>query len=118
MMVPVTPRVDHRIQPEVVGEDAPQVRVRRVDMNGAITRGVIFVHSAPRALCPHVEWAAGTVLDGRVSFEWTPQPAAPGMFRAEYSWVGPVGTGARLASARSEERRVGQEGRSRGGAEA
>ena len=68
-------------------------------MSGAITRGVIFVHSAPRALCPHVEWAAGTVLDGRVSLEWTPQPAAPGMFRAEYSWVGPVGTGARLASA-------------------
>src|SRR5690625_4860927 len=68
-------------------------------MSGAITRGVIFVHSAPRGLCPHVEWAAGTVLDGRVSLEWPPQPAAPGMFRAEYSWVGPVGTGARLASA-------------------
>ncbi|MFC4555258.1 DUF3145 domain-containing protein [Georgenia faecalis] len=68
-------------------------------MSGVITRGVVFVHSAPRALCPHVEWAAGTVLDARVSFEWTPQPAADGLFRAEYSWAGPVGTGARLASA-------------------
>ncbi|MEE6272607.1 DUF3145 domain-containing protein [Georgenia wangjunii] len=68
-------------------------------MSGAITRGVIFVHSAPRALCPHVEWAAGTVLDARVALEWTPQPAADGLFRAEYSWAGPVGTGARLASA-------------------
>lgn len=68
-------------------------------MNGAFTRGVIFVHSAPRALCPHVEWAAGTVLGVRVALEWTVQPAADGLWRAEHSWVGPVGTGARLASA-------------------
>lgn len=68
-------------------------------MSGANTRGVIFVHSAPRALCPHVAWAAGTVLGAEVTLEWTPQQAAPSMFRAEYSWVGPVGTGARLASA-------------------
>ena len=68
-------------------------------MNGALTRGVVFVHSAPRALCPHIEWAAATVLGARVSLEWTQQPAAPGMLRAEHSWVGPAGTGARLASA-------------------
>ena len=68
-------------------------------MAGAIARGVLFVHSAPRALCPHVEWAAGNVLGGRVSFEWTEQPAGPGFFRAEYSWQGAQGNGARLASA-------------------
>ncbi|WP_159620677.1 DUF3145 domain-containing protein [Ruania rhizosphaerae] len=68
-------------------------------MSGVITRGVFFVHSAPRALCPHVEWAAGSVLEGRTSFDWTVQPAAPGMYRAETSWMGPAGTGARLASA-------------------
>lgn len=68
-------------------------------MSGQSTRGVVFVHSSPRALCPHVEWAAGSVLNARVAFEWTPQPAAPGMFRAELSWVGTAGTGARLASA-------------------
>ncbi len=68
-------------------------------MAGAITRGVLFVHSAPRALCPHVEWAAGDVLGARVELDWTPQPAAPGLFRAEYSWQGAQGTGARLASA-------------------
>ena len=48
-------------------------------MSGAITRGVLFVHSAPRALCPHVEWAAGAVLGSRVSFDWTVQPAARGL---------------------------------------
>src|SRR3712207_7867635 len=25
--------------------------------SGASTRGVIYVHSAPSALCPHIEWA-------------------------------------------------------------
>lgn len=68
-------------------------------MNGAFTRGVVFVHSAPRALCPHIEWAVGAVLDARVSVDWSVQPAAEGLFRAEHSWVGPAGTGARLASA-------------------
>lgn len=68
-------------------------------MNGAYTRGVLFVHSAPRALCPHIEWAAAEVLGARVHLDWTEQPAAPGMLRAEASWVGPVGTGARLTSA-------------------
>jgi hypothetical protein len=68
-------------------------------MSGAITRGVLFVHSAPRALCPHVEWAAGGVLGARVSLDWTVQPAARGLHRAELSWQGPQGTGARLASA-------------------
>ena len=67
-------------------------------MAGAITRGVVFVHSSPRALCPHVEWAAGSVLDARLSLDWIEQPAAPGMFRAEHSWQGPQGTGARLTS--------------------
>ena len=68
-------------------------------MAGAITRGVLFVHSSPRALCPHVEWAAGSVLGARVSLDWIEQPAAPGMYRAEHSWQGPQGTGARLTSA-------------------
>lgn len=68
-------------------------------MAGSMTRGVLFVHSAPRALCPHMEWAAANVLGVRVALDWTEQPAAPGMFRAEYSWQGPQGTGARLASA-------------------
>ena len=38
------------------------------------TRGVLFVHSAPSALCPHVEWAAGGVFGMPVRLDWTPQP--------------------------------------------
>ncbi len=68
-------------------------------MSGAITRGVLFVHSAPRALCPHVEWAAGAVLGVRLSLDWIPQPASPGTCRTELSWQAEQGTGARLTSA-------------------
>ena len=63
------------------------------------TRGVVYVHSSPSAVRPHVEWALSGVLDARVVLDWTVQDAAPGTVRAECAWRGPVGTGARLASA-------------------
>lgn len=50
-------------------------------------------------MCPHIEWAAQSVLSARVSFEWTDQPAGTGLFRAEVAWQGQPGTGAQLASA-------------------
>lgn len=65
----------------------------------AIARGVVYVHSAPRALCPHVEWAAGRALGRAVDFDWRPQPVLPGSHRTEYYWEGPRGTGAAIASA-------------------
>lgn len=63
------------------------------------TRGVVYVHSSPSALCPHIEWAIGGVLGMSVDLDWTPQPAQAGTYRAEYSWVGDVGTAAAIASA-------------------
>ena len=63
------------------------------------TRGVLYVHSAPSALCPHVEWAVGGVLGMPPHVEWTPQPAAPGSYRTEYSWTGAPGTAAAVTSA-------------------
>lgn len=65
----------------------------------AITRGVLFVHSASRAMCPHVEWAAQSVLGRAAPFDWSDQPAGHQLFRAEVAWSGPQGTGAALASA-------------------
>ena len=62
------------------------------------TRGVLYVHSASSALCPHVEWAVGGVLGVQVNLSWTGQPAAAGAYRSELSWQGPVGTGAKIAS--------------------
>jgi hypothetical protein len=63
------------------------------------TRGVLFVHAAPSALCPHVEWAVAGVLGVHASMHWTPQPAARGTYRAELSWQGEPGTAATLTSA-------------------
>lgn len=65
----------------------------------ARTHGVVQIHSAPSALCPHVEWAVGGVVGVPVQLDWTPQPAERASYRAEYSWTGPVGTSATLASA-------------------
>ena len=63
------------------------------------TRGVLYVHSAPSALCPHVEWAAGGVLGAPTKLSWTAQAAEPNSYRTELSWAGAPGTGAKLASA-------------------
>ncbi len=64
-----------------------------------MTRGVVFVHSSPTALCPHIGWALESVLDQSVRLDWTPQPLGRSLVRGEFSWAGEPGTGARLASA-------------------
>jgi len=89
------------------------------------THGVIYVHAAPAALTPHLEWAVAAVLDPETTtdqpgpssapvgsslgppparghgsaFAWTPQPAEPSTVRAEVAWEGPAGTAGRIASA-------------------
>lgn len=63
------------------------------------SRGVLFVHSAPSALCPHIEWAVGGVLGLPANPTWTPQPAQSGTYRAEMSWSGVAGSAAAIASA-------------------
>jgi hypothetical protein len=62
-------------------------------------RGVVFIHSCPRAVSPHLEWALAKVFGTEVSIDWAEQPVAPGSVRAELIWGGPQGTGARIASA-------------------
>ena len=63
------------------------------------TRGVLFIHSAPSALCPHVEWAAGRAIGRAVNFDWIEQPVLRGSQRADFFWEGAPGTGAAIASA-------------------
>lgn len=63
------------------------------------TRGVIFIHSVPPAVQPHVEWAVTSVLGYPAHFDWTKQPALPSMNRSEMMWTGDAGTGAQIASA-------------------
>ncbi|WP_415121047.1 DUF3145 domain-containing protein [Micropruina sp.] len=63
------------------------------------THGVVQIHSAPSALCPHVEWAVGGVFGVPVRLSWAPQPAERASYRTEYAWTGPVGSSAKMASA-------------------
>ncbi len=62
------------------------------------TGGVLHIHSAPSALCPHIEWAVGGALGVRAELQWHEQPAERASYRAELTWRGPVGTATRLAS--------------------
>ncbi|MEV7013508.1 DUF3145 domain-containing protein [Streptosporangium sp. NPDC051022] len=61
-------------------------------------RGVLYVHSAQPALCPHIEWAVAGVLGVPVDLTWTPQPAAPGHVRAQAEWEGRQGIAAAITS--------------------
>lgn len=63
------------------------------------TRGVIYIHSCPPAVCPHAEWAISSALATPVTLSWSAQAAAPGTLRAECNWSGPVGTAGRVATA-------------------
>ena len=64
-----------------------------------MSAGVLYVHSCPPALCPHVEWAVTAELGARARMEWSDQPASPGQLRAEINWRGRPGTAGRLAAA-------------------
>jgi hypothetical protein len=67
-------------------------------MMAPATSGVLFVHSAPRALAPHIEWAIASILGEVVALDWVEQPVLPGTLRTDYTWHGDVGTAAKLAS--------------------
>lgn len=62
-------------------------------------RGAVFIHACPPALCAHVEWAISGVLGMPLSLAWSSQPVDPGLYRAEYTWTGPRGSAAPIASA-------------------
>jgi hypothetical protein len=57
------------------------------------------VHSAPPALCPHIEWAVAGALGVPLSMPWIDQPAAPGLMRAELTWQGAPGAAGAITSA-------------------
>jgi hypothetical protein len=63
------------------------------------TRGVVYIHSAPLAVCSHIEWAIGRVLESPVRLQWSEQPVEPSARRAECVWSGLPGTGAQIAGA-------------------
>src|ERR1700759_4013805 len=63
--------------------------------------GVLQVHSAPPALCPHIEWAVAGTVGLTVSMPLVSPPGAPGSLRAELTWKGQPGMGGAIPSARA-----------------
>src|ERR1700748_1250839 len=64
-------------------------------------QGVLHIHSAPPALCPHVEWAVAGILGVPVDLPWTGQPASPGSLRTELTLEGRPGRSGAARSARA-----------------
>lgn len=69
-------------------------------------RGMVFIHSTPAALCPHLEWGIGAVLGTTIAIQWDTQPIEAGSRRAELSWSGATGASAELASRLASFERV------------
>jgi hypothetical protein len=71
---------------------------RELSMRSVPAKGVLYVHSCPPAIRPHVEWAVAGVLGVPVRLDWLDQPLAPGCVRAQTGWRGSAGTAGRLAT--------------------
>ncbi|MFT4148094.1 MAG: DUF3145 domain-containing protein [Micrococcaceae bacterium] len=67
-------------------------------MSKSTTQGMLYIHSVPAAVCPHLEWAINSVLGEDLKFSWDKQPAEPGMLCTEVAWRGEAGIGSLLAS--------------------
>lgn len=66
--------------------------------NNGHARGVVFIHSSPKALCTHIEWSLSGILGATVHLDWVNQPVITGAVRTELSWVGESGLGAKITS--------------------
>jgi len=64
----------------------------------SLATGVLFVHSCPKALVPHVEWALAREIGKVVKLDWIAQPLLPNMMRTVAHWRGPAATAAAVAS--------------------
>ncbi|MGO1538249.1 MAG: DUF3145 family protein [Leucobacter sp.] len=69
------------------------------ETTSVFTTGVLFVHSCPKAIAPHVEWALAHEVGQVVTLDWAPQPLLQENVRTTAHWRGPVGTAAAVASA-------------------
>jgi len=69
-------------------------------------RGVLQVHSAPPALCPHIEWAVAGIVGVPLRLPWVDQPASPGTLRAQLDWHARPGTSASITSALAAWKRL------------
>jgi len=61
-------------------------------------RGLLTIHSAPSALCAHIDWAIQNILGPDAQLNWLPQPMMVGTFKTKCQWSAYGGSGAEIAS--------------------
>src|SRR6201987_2580529 len=99
-----------RIPGTLCGASAPGCRPCRMGSEGKANLvlrreapvsvyGVLQVHSAPPALCPHIEWAVAGTVGASGCMPWVIPAASPGSLRAELTWKGRPGTAGAITSA-------------------
>lgn len=68
------------------------------------TTGVVSIYAAPAALCQRIETALAETLQAMPQhhLQWQSANKIPGMLATTVEWVGPVGSGERLAEALAE----------------
>lgn len=72
---------------------------RTTDRSRPRARGVVFIHSCPRAMASHVAWAVQEATGAAAPIEWITQPVEPGALRTEVQWEGEPGSASKLVSA-------------------
>lgn len=63
-----------------------------------MSRGLVFIHQAPRALLTHVEWTISGICGNPVPMNWHNLPDPLQGFRSVANWEGPGDSGAILAT--------------------
>lgn len=61
--------------------------------------GLLLIHSAPKALCQHIEWGLQSILGNWVNLKWSEQPHFPGTFRTSVEFRDRRCTASTIASA-------------------
>lgn len=60
--------------------------------------GTFVVHSAPRAVVNHIEWAVNGLIGAPQRFRWREYPDQPGLVKLSLSWAANSGFASKLAS--------------------
>lgn len=63
-----------------------------------MSKGLVFIHQAPRALITHVEWTISGICGNPVAMNWHNLPDPLKGFRSVASWQGPAESGVTLAT--------------------
>lgn len=69
-----------------------------IQISPSQVKGELRLHSCPKYLVKHVEWALVDLMKNDLNLIWKDQNIAPMTMSTELTWLGPIGLGSRLVS--------------------